>query len=77
LFINYVLRPQVGAAISNFTWYASPNAAATEFIDEEITGEPAIYPPPDVMERLEWIEDVGTVAPLYERIWTEVKAARP
>ena len=75
VFINYLLRPEVGAAISNFTWYASPNAAATEFIDAEILEEPAIYPPPEVMDRLEWIEDVGEATPLYERMWTEVKAA--
>ena len=77
VFINYLLRAEVGAAISNFTWYASPNAASTEFIDEEILEEPAIYPPPEVMARLEWLEDVGDATPLYERFWTEVKAAGP
>jgi spermidine/putrescine-binding protein len=75
VFINYLLRPEVAAKITNFTWYASPVAAAEEFIDEEILEEPAIYPPPDVMDRLEWIRDVGEATPLYERIWTEVKAA--
>jgi spermidine/putrescine-binding protein len=74
VFINYLLRPEVGAAISNYTWYASPNAAATEFIDQEILDEPAIYPPPDVMDKLEWLQDVGDATPLYERLWTEVKA---
>ncbi len=77
LFINYLLRPDVAARNSNYTWYASPNAAAEEFIDAEILEEPAIYPPEDVMERLEWIADVGPAAPLYERIWTEVKASAP
>lgn len=77
VFINFLLRPDIAARNSNYTWYASPNAAAVEFIDPEILEEPAIYPPPDVMERLEWIEDVGEAAPLYERIWTEVKAAAP
>jgi spermidine/putrescine-binding protein len=77
VFINYLLRPEVGAVISNYTWYASPNAAAEAFIDPEILEEPAIYPPPEVMDRLEWIEDVGDATPLYERIWTEVKAAGP
>jgi spermidine/putrescine-binding protein len=76
VFINYLLRPEVGAAISNYTWYASPNAAATEFIDAEILEEPAIYPPADVMEKLEWLEDVGEATPLYERFWTEVKAGQ-
>ena len=74
LFINFLLRPEVGAAITNFTWYASPNAAATEFINPDILDEPAIYPPPDVMDRLEWLQDVGEATPLYERMWTEVKA---
>jgi spermidine/putrescine-binding protein len=76
VFINYLLRPEVGAAISNFTWYASPNAASTEFIDAEILEEPAIYPPTDVMDKLEWLEDVGDATPLYERFWTEVKAGQ-
>jgi spermidine/putrescine transport system substrate-binding protein len=75
LFMNYILRPEVAAQITNFTWYGSPVEAANEFIDPEILEEPAIYPPPEVMERLEWIKDVGDATPLYERIWTEVKAA--
>jgi spermidine/putrescine-binding protein len=74
VFINYLLRAEVGAAISNYTWYASPNAAAAEFIDPDILDEPAIYPPPEVMDKLEWLQDVGDATPLYERMWTEVKA---
>lgn len=74
VFINYLLRPEVAAKISNFTWYASPVEAAESLIDPEILEEPAIYPPPDVMERLEWIEDVGEATELYDRIWTEVRA---
>jgi spermidine/putrescine transport system substrate-binding protein len=77
VFINFLLRPEVAAANSNFTWYASPNAKAAEFISADILEEPAIYPPPEVMAKLEWIEDVGDATPLYSRIWTEVKAAGP
>jgi spermidine/putrescine-binding protein len=74
VFINYLLRPEVAAKVSNYTWYASPNKAATNLINPEITGEPAIYPPPDVMERLEFISDVGEATALYDRIWTEIKS---
>ena len=77
LFINYILQPEIAAQITNFTWFGSPVEAANEFIDPEIIEEPAIYPPPEVMAKLEWIEDVGDATPLYERIWTEVKAAGP
>ncbi len=73
-FINYLLRPEVAAKITNFTWYGSPYQAANPFLNPEILGEPAIYPPEEVMERLEPIRDVGEATPLYERIWTEIKA---
>jgi len=73
VFINYLLRPEVGAKITNYTWYGSPNEAAEEFIDAEILEEPAIYPPPDVMEKLEFIKDVGEATTVYDRIWTEIK----
>jgi len=77
VFINYILEPENAAMITNFTWFASPVEAANEFIDPEILDEPAIYPPDDVMAKLEWIEDVGEATPIYERIWTEVKASNP
>ncbi len=75
VFINYILQPKIAAQITNFTWFGSPVEAANEFIDPEILEEPAIYPPDEVMAKLEWIEDVGAATPIYERIWTEVKAA--
>jgi spermidine/putrescine-binding protein len=73
-FINYLLRPEVGAKITNYTWYGSPNKASDEFIDADILEEPAIYPPPEVMDKLEFIRDVGEATSLYDRIWTEIKA---
>ncbi|MBC8496995.1 MAG: spermidine/putrescine ABC transporter substrate-binding protein [Chloroflexi bacterium] len=75
LFIDFILQPEVAAQITNYTWYGSPVEAANEFIDPEILEEPAIYPSAETMQRLEWIQDIGDATPLYERIWTEVKAA--
>jgi spermidine/putrescine-binding protein len=73
VFIDYLLRPEVGAKITNYTWYGSPNKASAEFIDAEILEEPAIYPPPEVMEKLEFLRDVGEATTIYDRIWTEIK----
>jgi spermidine/putrescine-binding protein len=73
VFINYLLRPEVGAKITNFTWYGSPNKASEEFISAEILEEPAIYPPPEVMEKLEFLRDVGEATTIYDRVWTEIK----
>jgi spermidine/putrescine-binding protein len=73
VFINYLLRPEVGAKITNYTWFASPNKASEEFIDAEILEEPAIYPPPEVMDKLEFLRDVGEATAIYDRLWTEIK----
>jgi spermidine/putrescine transport system substrate-binding protein len=44
-------------------------------IKKEILDDPRIYPPPEVFERLEVIEDIGEATRRYERIFTEVKSA--
>jgi spermidine/putrescine-binding protein len=73
-FMNYLLDAKNGAAITNFTYYASPNEAAKEFISEEITGDPGVYPPPEVLDKLEWAESLGETVFLYDQIWTEIKS---
>jgi putrescine transport system substrate-binding protein len=44
LFLNYVMRPEVQAAISNKVKYASLNLAAKKFIKPDIVNNPAAYP---------------------------------
>lgn len=46
VFIDYILDPQVGADIANFTAYGSPNQVSIDagLIDEEYLSNPAIYP---------------------------------
>jgi len=45
LFLNYLMRPEVIAAISNITHYANANDAATPHTLPEIVHNPALYPP--------------------------------
>lgn len=73
-FINFLLEAKVGARISNFTQFATPNAAAREFVKPEDLKNPAIYPPAELMPRLELVNDVGAATRLYDQVWTEVKA---
>ena len=53
-FIDYILRPEVVADITNYVWYSNPNLVANNsgLIDEEILEDPAIYPTDDVLEIL-------------------------
>lgn len=72
-FINFILRPDIHARLAEANQYPTPNRAAWEYHDEEFRQNPAIYVPDDVMERMEWIEDLGDMATVVDRLWTEVK----
>jgi putrescine transport system substrate-binding protein len=52
-FIDFLLRPEVAAANSNFVNYATANAKATSLVNEELRNDPGIYPTPDVKARLQ------------------------
>lgn len=72
--INFFLRPDIGARLSEATNYPSPNAAAIEHTSPEILGNPMIYPPDEALENAEWMEDLGDAAPFIDKLWTEIKA---
>jgi len=42
-FINYILRPEVHAGLTNAVTYANPNKAATEFVAPEIRNNKTIF----------------------------------
>jgi len=74
-FMNYILEPKVGAALTNFVYYGSPNKAAEPFILKEILDNPLIYPPADVLAKLPFQKDIGEDELEYSDRWTEVKTA--
>jgi putrescine transport system substrate-binding protein len=51
-FINYMMRPEVAAANSNFVHYANGNAASVALLDPAVHNDPSVYPPKDVMDKL-------------------------
>lgn len=73
-FINYILLPEPGAKISNFTQFATPNAAARKLIKPELLRNPAIYPPDDILAKLEFLKDLGKETWLYDQVWLQIKA---
>jgi putrescine transport system substrate-binding protein len=75
LFIDYILRPEVIAAVSNTVGYPNPNTLATELVDEEIREDPTIYPPEDVRAKLFFDEPAeGDFERRRTRAWTRVKS---
>lgn len=75
VFMNYILQPEVSAAISNFVVYASPNEKAEQFLDPTILGDPAVYPPKEVLDKLTFIKELGADTELYNKAFEEVKAS--
>ena len=51
-FIDFILRPETAAAITNHVYYANPNKAATEFVADEVRNDPGIYPPEEARAKL-------------------------
>lgn len=75
-FINYILDAENGATLTNYNYYASPNAAAEEFIYPEILDDPAIYPPQELFDdgSLEFLEDLGDFTTNYEDAFVAAKS---
>ncbi|MGF1495034.1 MAG: PotD/PotF family extracellular solute-binding protein [Microcoleaceae cyanobacterium] len=74
-FINFILDPEIGAQVSNFIDYGSPNKTAIDqqLIKPENLDNPSIYPSPEVFAKLRYLEDVGDSISLYDTAWTEIK----
>jgi len=70
-FINYLLDAERGAQLTNWNFYASPNAAAEEFIDEEVLNDPIVYPTDT--SRLEFISDTGDFEINFSDTFIEAK----
>jgi putrescine transport system substrate-binding protein len=51
-FIEFMLRPDSVAALTNTLFFATANQAATPLVDAAVRNDPDIYPPPAVRERL-------------------------
>jgi spermidine/putrescine-binding protein len=74
-FMNYILEPRVGAALTNFVNYGSPNKAAEQFINKEILDNPLIYPSAADLAKLPFQKDIGEDELKYSDRWTKVKTA--
>ncbi|MBI4923312.1 MAG: polyamine ABC transporter substrate-binding protein [Devosia nanyangense] len=76
-FINFLMQPEIIAAVSNYVFYANLNKEATQFVDDEVKNNPNIYPPDDVKKNLFALK---AHTPAYDReltrTWTRVKTGQ-
>ncbi len=72
-FINYILDAEIGAQLSNWTYYPSPNKAAEPMLDEILLEAPST-PTDEEMERLYFTPSLsGEDLRVFQQIWSDVR----
>ena len=76
-FIDFLLRPDVIAEVTQTVKYANANTAATAELPSAIRSNPAIYPPAELRANL-WTDKVTPpkVDRVMNRVWTEIKTGQ-
>ena len=74
-FIDFMLRPEVIAELTNSIYFANANQAADALVDPAIKGDPDIYPPQEVREKL-FSDQTQPLKAQRERtrIWTSFRS---
>lgn len=73
-FINFMLDAEVSAQNADYVGYSSPNAAALELMDPEVTGDERFYPTEQMRDRLEVYENLGLeMLGVYNELFLEFK----
>lgn len=73
-FINFMLDPEVAAQNADYVGYSTPNEAAIELMDPEVTGDERFYPTEELRDRLEVYENLGLeMLGVYNELFLEFK----
>lgn len=76
-FINFMLDPENAAINAEYVGYATPNKAAIDLLDPEITSDEQFYPADDILDKLEVYENLGPKSlGLYNDLFLEIKMYR-
>jgi putrescine transport system substrate-binding protein len=77
LFLDYIMRPEVMAGISNYVAYANANKASTALVDKAVLENPSVYPPAETMAKLFTFAVLPPeVDRNYTRFWTKLKTGK-
>lgn len=69
-FIDYMLRPDVIAAVTNYVNYANGNVAAAAHVDPEVLNDPGVYPSAEVKAKLTPdLADTEETTRIMTRLW--------
>ncbi len=76
-FINYLLRPEVIAKVTEEVGYANAIPATGELIDPDVRNDPAVYPSPEVLSKLYVsTEHKPVIMRWMSRSWNKYKTSK-
>ncbi len=75
-FIDYVLRPEIGAKIAEYVEYSTPNKEAYKLLEKDLKFKEVAYPDLSQYPNLEVFKNPSDYNKIFTDIWAEVKAAR-
>ena len=76
-FINYILRPEVHAALTNTVFYGNPNSASKAHVKPELANNPTIFPPAAEIAKMAVMRDLpNDVRRVSTRVFTDFKAGK-
>ncbi|VVP08181.1 Spermidine-binding periplasmic protein SpuE [Pseudomonas fluorescens] len=76
-FINYLLKPEVIAQVSDYVGYANPNPGSDTLMEQSIRTDESVYPPQAVLDKTYVsIELPAKIQRLMTRSWTKVKSGK-
>lgn len=74
IWMNYIMRPEVHASLTNKVFYANPNAASTKFVKKEIAENKTVFLSDADKKRMTSPEVVNSdIRRLMTRIYTQFK----
>jgi len=77
LFINYILRPEVHASLTNKVFYANPNAASLKFVKKDVAENKTIFLPEADQKRMTPPDALPQdIRRVQTRIFTSFKAGK-
>ncbi len=75
--LDYLMRPQVMAGITNAVQYPNGNAASLAYVNERIKTDPGIYPPTAERDKLHALSSPAPdYARLQTKLWTEFRTGQ-
>jgi putrescine transport system substrate-binding protein len=76
-YLNYIMEPKVIADISNFKRFANANLASQPYVLDSVKDDPAIYPPPQLREKLSLqLADSPEQTRVITRMWEKFKTGQ-